>query len=121
MNLSSIFSKATDCVFKIFSEFIVTGTVFLPPQGYDPLTGAATGSETLYPVAEIIFIDYEESDIDGQIIRALDKKAIFRVSEVSVTITTQMKLRTASGDDWDIINVDKDPANQNYELQTRRP
>ena len=55
-NLKEAFSKIADGIFKIFKSFVVTGgNIVLPAQGYDPSTGDVTGSETLYPISEIIF------------------------------------------------------------------
>ncbi len=109
-----------DIVFNAFTQFIVTGNIVEFDGNYNPTTGD-TGGETLYPIAEIIFIDYEENKIDGQIIRSLDKKALFRVAEISIEITTEMILRLTGGDEWKIINIVKDPSNTLYELQSRRP
>ena len=80
-----------------------------------------TNGETVYPVEEIIFVDYELSRIDGQIIRRLDKNALFRASEIDVEITEQMIMRFSDGDEWDIVNIIIDPANAMYDIQCRRP
>lgn len=121
MNLNRIFGKAVDCIFKTFKDFITTGTIVQPKQGYDPATGQPTGSETTYPISELIFTKYKLSRIDGQIIRALDRNAIFRVSELAVAVTDKMILRLVDGSEWDIISIDKDAAYKTYNLQTRRP
>lgn len=116
------FQEAVDCVFEEFADFIVRDSnIVLPAKNYDPATGAPTGSETLYPISEIIFVDYELSRIDGQIIRRLDKQALFRISEISVEVTDKMILRLASGEEWDIVEAVRDPADALYELQCRRP
>lgn len=121
MSLTQCLQSAVDCVFDTFSEFAVTGVFVLPANVYDPVTGTTSGDETDYPITEIIFIDYELSRIDGQIIRRLDKQALFKVSEISVPVTDNMILRLSGGDEWDVINVVKDPSNILYEVQCRRP
>jgi len=119
-NLTRVFIKTVDAVFKTFSDFIVSGDVVLPASGYNTVTGQTTGTETVYPIAEIIFIDYELSKIDGQIIRKLDKNALFRVSEITPAVTDEMLLRVDSVD-WDIINIEKYPSDVLYNIQVRRP
>ena len=119
--IKKCFVKAVGSIFKTFSEFIVTGDVVQPASGYDAASGDKTGTETVYPISEIIFVDYKQSRIDGQIIRDLDKEAIFRVSELAVTPTAEMILRLSGGDEWDIIRVKKDPSETIYQIQCRRP
>lgn len=120
LDLPGIARLGVDRAFKILESIVVSGTVVDPPGSYDPVTGSTTGSETLYPVAEIILLDYQLKQVDGDIIRKLDKQALFRVSEVPVEITEDMVLRLTGGD-WDILDIKKDPANTLYELQIRRP
>lgn len=121
IDLQGIAHCGVDTAFELCAQIVVSGDIVQPAQGYDATTGDKTGSETTYPIDEIILIDYELSRVDGQIIRDLDKMALLRVSEISVAVTDQMILRLSGGDEWDILKVIKDPSNTLYELQCRRP
>lgn len=121
IDIRGIAERGVNKAFEVLNQLAVSGTVIQPANVYDPNTGGMTDSETLYPISEILQIDYEVNKIDGQIIRRKDKRALFRVSEISVNLTNEMILRFSGSDEWDIIDVAVEPSGTLYELQIRRP
>lgn len=113
--------SGADTIFRVLSSLVVTADIVEPARAYDATTGGYTDTETVHAVAESLKYDYEASQIDNDKIRALDQQIFFRISEVSVGVTTAMKLRLTDGSDWDIVNVERDPSDTVYFLQIRRP
>ena len=120
MSVTEIVRDGIDCVFETFSEIIVTANIVEVLDTYDPSTGILSGSETTHVITEVIFTDYERRRVDGQVIRAFDKMAIFRATDITVEITTEMVL-TLAGKTWNIKNIILDATTSLYELQCRKP
>ncbi len=122
MGLNKIFKSAVKTIFKTFSDFIINDVVLIyPDPDYNPVSGEVGGTPTTLVIDEIIFVDYEKKEIDGDIIRSLDKKALIQAVSITIgTIDTDMKLEI-DGDTWDIVDVTLDPSKSLYETQSRRP
>ena len=120
MSVTEIVRDGIDCVFESFKELVVTADIVEVLDTYDPTTGVLSGSETTHTIDEVIFTNYERRRVDGQVIRSFDKLAIFRATDITVEITTEMVL-TLAGKTWNIKNIDLDPSSSLYELQCRKP
>ncbi len=120
MDLKEVFTSSVDCIFQVFESLTVSADIIVVPSVYDPASGAVSGSEVVNEVKEVIFTEYERKRIDGQVIREFDRMALFRQSEITIEITTEMNLRL-SGEDWNIKNIQLDPSTSLYELQVRKP
>jgi len=120
MDLQDVFTTSVDCLFQVFESLTVPAEIIIVPSDYDPVSGAVSGIEVIEEIKEVIFTEYERKRIDGQVIREFDRMALFRQSEITTEITTEMNLRL-SGEDWNIKNIKLDPSTSLYELQVRKP
>ena len=121
IDIQGITARSVGTLFRALQQLVVSGTIVEMANEYDPATGGYTDSEITYAISEILKYDYEDKQIDNDVIRKLDQQAVFRISEISGELTTEMKLRLTDGSEWDVINFKRDPSDTVYFLQIRRP
>jgi len=120
MDLKEIIETSLDCLFDVLKSITLPADIIVVPSDYDPPSGVVSGVEIVNEIKEVIFTEYERKRIDGQVIREFDRMALFKESEITTEITTEMNLRL-SGEDWNIKNIQLDPSTSLYELQVRKP
>ncbi len=90
---------------------------------FDPTTGQATSSETSETVTAILS-NYQDSQIDGQAIRANDLRAIINASQfTSGDPVTDDELEDKNGNRYKVISVKKKVIEHgavSFELQLRQ-
>lgn len=88
-------------------------------SGYTPGSGP-TGGTSSYTVTKAVFIDYKSNEIDGEVIRANDRRLLILASDLAVTPKTDDWVERTGGEIWVIKNIGIDPAQAVWDLQTRK-
>ncbi len=107
--IKSIVASAVNTIWDLTADIKVLGTYHrLTPGAYNPTTGAAAVTDTTYPVdyREAVF---KQRDIDGERIRAGDKKILVRVSEMSARPTADDYIVASDGRRWDLMQIETEP------------
>lgn len=88
---------------------------------YDPSTGTITTPSARYPDVPIVFTSYARKEIDGEVIRPDDQKAIIAQLALTPSPTLNDTMTRADGTVWTVVAVMADPAGAAWILQVRRP
>ncbi len=113
--------------FQKIAKKILNGVFkdFLEPCPVYNVTGINYASqtettETQTPVLSFIRIDYESKQVDGQLILANDFMLIGEYQVLSIEVKVDQSTIVYKGENYQIKNVDIDPADATIILQVRR-
>ena len=111
LNLPQIMASARDAIFSITESIAVAGVYHSPvPGAYDVATGVAPIVDTQFACSARTAA-FEQREIDGDRIKAGDKKIIFKTTEVTITPKVDDYFIDASGDRWDLMAIMTEPTN----------
>lgn len=100
-----------------FADFFIERT-FTAPSAYDPITDTVTAGAT-EPV-RAVRMDYEASQVDGQIIQRLDFMLLALVNDFSAIDPRVDGVNVnVDGTDCQVINAEKDAAEAVWTMQVR--
>jgi len=85
---------------------------------YNPSTGTYTPNETEYAIVGVLG-SYETREIDGQQVKAFDRKLLIQQAALPITPTLNDRVEVEDGSQWQVLGVNEDPAEVTWELQLR--
>lgn len=88
---------------------------------YEPSTGVITSPSTASAGVPMVFTSFSRMEIDGQVIRSEDLKAIIATRDLTPTPTVNDTITRADSTVWSVIGIRTDPAGAAWVLQCRRP
>lgn len=119
MGLKSIARKAAKTVLQIvddLSEPVVYhsfGTL-----DYDAATGVSTETDGSEYALSVVFANFKEKDIDNEVVRSEDKKAL--IADLSLSFAPKVGDSLVHGSDtWYIVSIKLDPASALWIFQIR--
>lgn len=109
MNLPAIARLGRDIIFKVTESIAVAGSYFHVVGGaYDVATGEAANTVTVFPCSARTGV-FEQKEMDGDNIRAGDKKLFFKTSEVTIDPGADDYFVDSNGVRWDLMNIGTEP------------
>ena len=85
---------------------------------YDPATGVYTPNESSYVILGILDM-FETREVDGQQIKAFDRKLLIRQAALPIMPTLNDRVEVEDGSQWQVLGVNEDPAEVTWELHLR--
>ena len=121
MGLQQTFKDAAQTIVAAFGDVAVsTNYEAIASTTYNASAGTNTAVYATVAGVSLIFDVFELKEIDGQIIRSEDKKALIPAKSIStVTPSTDDRI-VESGVVWRVMAVKVDPAKALYELHVRK-
>lgn len=121
MGLADVFKDAAEAIIEAFDDIPQTITyVQKGASSYTPATGVTTSSDTEYTTTAI-FDEFEQREIDNNVVRATDKLVYIAANDLEVTPLVDDEITDANSVTWQIVNVKTDPADALWVLQIRKP
>jgi hypothetical protein len=107
---------------KLISGIFVQFKEICPLYNVTGVNYSAQTSTKVYQTPEIGFIriDYDSKQVDGQLIKANDFMLIGEYQELSIAVEVDKTTAVYKGEEYQIKNVDIDPADATIILQARR-
>lgn len=121
MGLAEIFRDAAETIIEAFDD--IPQSIIYTQKGasvYTPGTGTVTSTDTDYTTTAI-FDEFEQREIDNNVVRATDKLAYIASNDLDITPVVDDEITDANSVTWQIINVRSDPADALWVLQIRKP
>lgn len=119
MNLPAISRLARDIVFDVTDSIAISGTYYHVVAGaYNVTTGTSSNTVTQF-VCGARSAMFMQKEIDGDRIKAGDKKLIFKTSEVTIVPTIDDYFVDSGGTRWDVMIIGTEPTNSVLILRGR--
>ena len=119
MNLRTIAASARETIFKLTESVEVTGTYYHIVGGaYNVTTGAASVTTTTFSCSARTGV-FEQKEIDGESIKAGDKKLFFKTTEVTVKPGSNDYFVDSAGVRWDLMEIGTEPTDSILILRGR--
>ncbi len=111
------FQSLAESLQTTFADFFIDRT-FTAPSSYDPVTDTVTAGAT--ETVSAVRMDYDASQVDGQIIQKLDFKLLALVNDFSAVDPRVDGVKVdVDGTGCQVINAEKDAAEAVWTLQVR--
>lgn len=123
MGLQEIIKGGVDIAFGVIDDLLTNVKYFRYDSSENDLTtGEVITNYTQQRNVKVLFEDYRVSEVDGENIKAQDKKVSIPYSNVTWEPKSKDKLREASGQEWRVVEYDRstDPIRAMHVLQCRR-
>lgn len=122
MGLRDTFKNLATTIVTAFGDVAVTATYCaFASTAYNASTGATT---TVYSSVEsvgVILTDFRVADIDGDVVRATDKRALIPSQSLPSVSPSPKDRILIDGVFWNVRKATLDPAGALHVLQIRRP
>lgn len=118
MNLRDRLAATADRLFTSFASVVVAGTYTRKTAAaYDPATGIVTPSSKSLAVS-VILDTWKQDQVDGDVIKAGDRIAKIRASELGAEPSTDDELQLP-GQLWQVRNYSTDPGGIVFDIHIR--
>lgn len=109
MNIPAIARLARDTIFDITESIAITGTYYHVVAGaYTVATGTTANTVTPFACGARSAM-FSQKEIDGERIKAGDKKLIFKTSEVTIVPSIDDYFVDSGGKRWDVMMIGTEP------------
>lgn len=120
MTLKGAVERATGLAMKSMDSIRKTATFQRKSSGsYDPVSGSVTSVVEESSEVRVVFHDYRDREVDGNIVQPGDRKVILERNQVSQRPQLVDEL-VVGAETWKIINVVGDEEGPIYHLHVRQ-
>lgn len=122
MGLRSVLANAALTTVRATGDIAVSANYeAFASASYNASTDTQTATYTTTAVT-VIFTNFSIREIDGQMVKPEDKKALLPSTSLASAPTANDRITTdASANVWQVVGIRSDPADALYTLQVRRP
>lgn len=122
MGLRDTFQNLATTVVAAFGDVAESGTYLaFSSTAYNASTGATTTVFSSVEAVSVILTDFSVRDVDGDVVRATDKKALIAAQALPGASPGPKDRIILSGVTWNVRKASLDPAGALHVLQIRRP
>lgn len=122
VNVAALVQQAFVTAGSVAGDVVVAGTYHhvTGPTTVDPVTDKPVTPTQEYPLPRVMVTNYRDREIDGERIRAKDRRLLIAVADLPI----QPKLSdtvTVRGEKLNVVSAVQDPSNSLHTLQVRGP
>ena len=122
MSLRAVIQQAVQTGIAAMDDLAEQATyTSVATPSYDPATGTITKPSASYAAVPMVFTSYARKEIDGEVIRPEDQKAVIAQLSLTPVPTLNDTITRMDGSVWNVVSVMTDPAGAAWVLQVRRP
>lgn len=90
-------------------------------SGYDTETGAVTKVEIAHPDVDVIFDQYSSREVDGEVIKPKDVRILLPSLNLPTGVRPKKgdRVQKADGEQWRVVDLNTDPVEALWEMQSR--